>query len=407
MSNPLEGVKVVDLTYHVAGPGTARILADWGADVIKVEPPAGDPARTTSITLGMPATEEINPYFGEFSTNKRDIAIDLKTAEGKEILDRMLATANVFVTSFRPGALKRLGLDYETMSAKYPHIIWASITGFGDFGPDKDKAGFDTVAFWARSGAMLDLVEADTSPINPALAFGDATTACSLSGGICAALYQQAKTGRGARVFVSLLGQAIWNLSSIVASSQFGDTYPKSRLMPNVPMVNHYKTSDGKWTFTSVFDDRNYPVYLEKVVKRPDLAADPEYSTPGGVKKHSAELVKLFEEEFGKITQEELISRLEGADIAYEKLNHAGDVIRDPQALANNYVVEYTHRGGQKTMVTMPPVKFDTIDYEFRYDYPLIGEHTVEILKELGYSDAEIASFAAGQYVYIGKESEA
>ena len=197
MSKPLEGVKVVDLTYYVAGPGTARILADWGADVIKVEPPAGEPGRTTSLTLGMPATDEINPYFGVYNTNKRDIALNLKTDEGKEILDKMLAQANVFVTSFRPGALKRLGLDYETMHAKHPHIVWASINGFGDYGPDKDNAGFDTVAYWAKSGAMLDLVEANTSPINPTLAYGDSVTACSLSGGIAAGLYKQLKTGEG------------------------------------------------------------------------------------------------------------------------------------------------------------------------------------------------------------------
>lgn len=340
MSKPLEGVKVVDLTYYVAGPGTARILADWGADVIKVEPPAGEPGRTTSLTLGMPATDEINPYFGVYNTNKRDIALNLKTDEGKEILDKMLAKANVFVTSFRPGALKRLGLDYETMHAKHPHIVWASINGFGDYGPDKDNAGFDTVAYWAKSGAMLDLVEANTSPINPTLAYGDSVTACSLSGGIAAGLYKQQKTGEGCQVLVSLYAQGLWNLSSVIASAQFGDTYPKSRLTPNTPMVNSYKTSDGKWTFTSVFDDRLYPVYLEKVVGRPDLAADDRYNNPVAAKERAAEMVKIFEAEFAKITQEELIARLKAADIAYEKINHAADAVTDPQALANKYIVE-------------------------------------------------------------------
>lgn len=395
MSKPLEGVKVVDLSYYVAGPGTARILADWGADVIKVEPPSGEPGRTTSLTLGMPATDDINPYFGVFNTNKRAIAVNLKTAEGKEILDKMLDKANVFVTSFRPKALKKLGLDYDTIHAKHPKIVWASITGFGDYGPDKDNAGFDTVAYWAKSGAMLDLVEADTSPINPTLAYGDSVTACSLAGGISAGLYQQLKTGRGCKVLISLYAQGLWNLSSIIASAQFGDKYPKSRRTPNTPLVNSYQTSDGKWTFTSVFDERLYPVYLEKVVGRKDLAEDDRYNNPVGAKKHSQELVKIFEEEFSKITQDELISRLKSADIAYEKINHAADAVTDPQALANNYIVEYKHRGGQKTMTTVPPVKFDTIDVDFRYDYPLVGEHTKEILSSLGYSDEQISKLCA------------
>lgn len=401
---PLEGVKVVDLTYYVAGPGTSRILADWGADVIKVEPPAGEPGRTTGITLGLPADDGINPYFSNYNFNKRDIAINLKTAEGSAIMDKMLAEANVFVTSFRPRALEKLGLDYETMKKKHPHIIWASINGFGEKGPDKDNAGFDTVAFWARSGAMLDLVEKDTAPIIPTLAFGDSTTACSLSGGIAAALYHQSKTGEGSKVMVSLLAQAIWNLSSVVSSSQAGDTYPKSRKTPNTPMVNSYKTNDGKWTFTSVFDDKQYAIYLRDVVQREDLANDERYNNATGATKNSEELTVIIEEEFSKISQDELISRLLKADIAHSKINHAADVLKDPQAIENNYIVEVINRNGEKTMNPLPPVKFDNVDYQMRYNMPLIGEHTQEVLEGLGYSEEEIKEFTEKGAVSIYKK---
>lgn len=199
---PLDGVRVIDLTYYIAGPGTAKILADWGADVIKVEPLTGEPGRTTGATLGAPIEDDINPYFAVWNSNKRDIALNLKEPTGREIMDTLLASANVFVTSFRPGALKRLGLDYEAVSQRHPHLVWASINGFGEQGPDKDKAGFDTVAYWARCGAMLDLTERDTSPVNPTLGFGDASTSCSLAGGIAAGLYQQAKTGKGCKIMV-------------------------------------------------------------------------------------------------------------------------------------------------------------------------------------------------------------
>ena len=136
------------------------------------------------------------------------------------------------------------------------------------------------------------------------------------------------------------------------------------------------------------------------MVGRPDLAADERYNNPVGAKEHTAELVKIFEEEFRKITQEELIARLKAADIAYEKINHAADAVTDPQALANKYIVEYTHRGGQKTMTTVPPVKFDTIDVEFRYDYPLVGEHTAEILRDLGYTDGQIKGWCDSGVCY-------
>ena len=178
MFKPLKGVKVIDLTYFVAGPGAARILADWGADVIKVEPGFGDPGRWTGATMSCPTEKDCNPFYTIYNMNKRGIALNLKKDEGKAILDKILETADVFVSSYRTGALKRLGLDYDSLSKKYPHLIWAQINGFGDFGPAKDNAGFDTVAFWARSGAMIDLTEKDTSPINPLIGFGDATTSC-------------------------------------------------------------------------------------------------------------------------------------------------------------------------------------------------------------------------------------
>lgn len=389
---PLDGVKIIDLSYYIAGPGTGKILADWGAEVIKVEPLGGEPGRTTGATLGAPIEDDCNPYFGIWNSNKRDIALNLKTAEGKEIMDKLLKDANVFVTSFRPGALKRLGLDYETVSQKFPHIVWASINGFGEQGPDCNKAGFDTVAYWARCGAMLDLTERDTSPVNPTLGFGDASTSCSLAGGIAAGLYQQAVTGKGCKVMVSLMSQALWTTAALVTTSQFGDTtYPKSRKSPASPLVNSYKTADGDWYFTSVFDDRQYPVYLEKIAHRKDLAQDPEYGTSEGACRHATFLTQVIANEFAANTSEEMSSRLLEADIAHEKLRHVRDTLQDPQALLNNYIVPAQHRNGSQTMCAQPPVKFDTIDVIHRYGTPRIGEDSRSILEHCGYSSEEIA----------------
>lgn len=401
MSKPLAGVNIVDLTYYVAGPGTAKILADWGAEVIKIEPPGGEPGRTTGLNLGVPSEDEFNPYFGTYNSNKRDIVLNLKAPEGREVMDKLLAQADVFVTSFRPGALRRLGLDYETLSARYPRLIWASINGFGEKGPDKDRPGFDTVAYWARSGAMLDLTEKETAPLIPTLAFGDANTSGSLAGGIAAALYHREKTGKGTKVMISLFAQALWNLASIVVSSQFGDVYPKSRIVPNVPMVNSYQTKDGKWLFVTVFDDRLYPVFLEKVVGSRELAEDPRYNNPVAAKEHTEELTAIVAAEFARNTQEEMIRRLMDADIAHEKVNHVREILQDPQAVENHYILEVQQKNGRKTLMAQPPVKMDATEVEFRYGTPAPGEHTRQIMEELGYSEEEIARLAEENMIQL------
>ena len=276
MLQPLKGVKVIDLTYFVAGPGAARILADWGADVIKVEPSFGDPGRGTGATMSCPIEKDCNPFYTAYNANKRGLSLNLKSEEGKAVLDKLLETADVFVSSYRTGALKRLGLDYDSLSKKFPHLIWAQINGFGDFGPAKDNAGFDTVAFWARSGAMIDITEKDTSPVNPLIGFGDATTSCSLSGGICAALYQKAKTGRGCKVMISLFAQAIWSESAGMVSTQYGDEYPKTRKNPGSPVMDTFKSSDDKWFYMSILEPDRYNNALFKELGREDLVDHPD-----------------------------------------------------------------------------------------------------------------------------------
>lgn len=399
LNKPLEGVKIIDLTYFVAGPGCAKILADWGADVIKVEPSFGDPGRKTGATMTMPVEQDLNPFYTTYNANKRGLSINLKSEDGLAVMDKLLKEANVFVSSYRTGALKRLGLDYETLSEKYPHLIWAQINGFGDNGPAKDNPGFDTVAFWARSGAMLDIAEANTTPINPPIGFGDATTSCSLSGGICAALYQQCKTGKGEKVMVSLFGQAIWNASALIASTQFEDEYPKTRKNAISPVINSYQCSDGKWIFLSILEYERYFPALCEVLERPELMEDERFTTTLAGKKNAPELISIIDGEFAKRTQEEMLKRLTKADIAHEKIQHVQEVLTDRQAIENNYIHEFTNRNGEKTMMAMTPVKFGNIDVNLSMDAPLVGEHSEDILQELGYSKEEIKQLMDSEVV--------
>ncbi|WP_029758010.1 MULTISPECIES: CaiB/BaiF CoA-transferase family protein [Fusobacterium] len=393
MNQPLKGVKIIDLTYFVAGPGTGRILADWGADVIKVEPSFGDPGRKTGATMTMPVDDnKINPFYSVYNLNKRGISINLKSEAGLKIMDKLLSEANVFLSSYRTGALKRLGLDYETLSKKHPHIIWAQINGFGDFGPAKDNPGFDTVAFWARSGAMIDIAEKG-SIVNPPIGFGDATTSCSLAGGICAALYEQQKTGKGQKVMVSLFGQAIWNLSALIGSTQFQDIYPKTRKNAISPVINSYKCKDEKWIFLSILEHERYYKALCEVIERIDLIDDERFSTTLAAKKNAEELIKIIDKGFAKFTQSEMLERLIKADIAHEKIQHVQEVLNDSQAIANNYIYEFENRDHSKNMMAMSPVKFNTIDTNIKMDAPKIGEHNEEILEELGYTKEDIEDF--------------
>lgn len=402
-NKPLLGVKVIDLTYFIAGPGAAKILADWGADVIKVEPSFGDPGRKTGATMMMPINEEQNPFYDIYNSNKRGLSLNLKDPKGIEILHKLLSTANVFVSSYRTGALKRLGLDYETLKERHPHLIWAQINGFGDYGPAKDNAGFDTVAFWARSGVMLDLTEEGTNPVNPIIGFGDATTSCSLAGGISAALYHQLKTGKGQKVMISLFGQAIWSASAAVVSTQYGDKYQKTRKNAISPVINSYRCKDGKWIFLSILEHERYYETLCRLLKREDLIENEKFATTLASKENAVELIEILDKEFIKYTQNELVDMLTKADIAHERIKQIKEVISDQQALENNYVYEFEHENKEKTFLPTTPIKFETIDLQEVKRAPKVGEHGKEILKELGYEEKEIDDYISMNILYIEK----
>ena len=304
-----------------------------------------------------------------------------------------------------------LGLDYDSLSKKFPHLIWAQINGFGDFGPAKDNAGFDTVAFWARSGAMIDITEKDTSPVNPLIGFGDATTSCSLSGGICAALYQKAKTGKGCKVMVSLFAQAIWSESAGMVSTQYGDEYPKTRLNPGSPVMDTFKSADDKWFYMSILEPDRYNDALMKELGRNDLVGDPRYCTTAAAKAHSSELVEILSAEFAKHTMDEIAAMFARADIAYDRVQHIKEVLDDPQALENMYIIPVENRDGTVTKQPMTPIRFATTEPARIEDIaptmerqaPLVGEHSAEILKEHGYTDEDIQKLVDSKVVYIEK----
>lgn len=391
---PLKGLRVVDFCTHGAGPAACKMLADWGADVIKVEPLEGEAGRYTGKTLAMRADEGDNPHAELINANKRSLPLNLKTPEGKEAMDKLLASADAFVSNYRVRALDKLGLGWDELHAKYPRLIWAVLTGFGLYGPAANNAGFDTVAYWARSGAMIDFTENGEMPITPPFALGDFATAVSLAGGVAAAAFQQAKTGQGERVVTSLYGMGLWASSAVFQAVEHGNPWPKSRKTPDSPLRNTYRCKDGTWFMMGVvIYDRYFPLVC-KMIGREDLINDERFNTEPAAKAHSREFVEILDAAFASKDYEEWAKLLTENDIAFDRINHIKDTAHDEQAWDNGFIYKYTTREGKEDLVVGTPIKFGDCVPAPHTNAPLIGEHAVALLKELGYNDEQIKDMA-------------
>jgi crotonobetainyl-CoA:carnitine CoA-transferase CaiB-like acyl-CoA transferase len=392
---PLSGIRVIDLTSMAAGPVCARLLADWGADVIKIEPFEGDFFRKFGPILGMPASEEENPLWEQANANKRCIALDLKSPKGEEIIHKLLAKADVLVSNYRPHALRKLKLTYGDLSEKYPKLVYAVLTGFGEKGPEAEKAGFDVIAYWARSGAMVDLVDPSGYPMNSPAGFGDHPTGSALAAGICAALVKQQKTGRGDKVSISLLGNVLWNAAMMIAGAQkkYGYKYPRERFTPVTPLVLAYRCKDGEWIMLSILEhERYWPAFCNSI-GREDLISDDRFNTLDSVKKHSSLLIPMLEEIIAKKTRPEWVEIWQKADLAFDILRHFKDAEYDEMAWANDNIYEHTYVNNEKSILIRTPVQFCEMGVPQVKRAGLLGQNTKEILTELGYSPAQITEF--------------
>lgn len=383
MNMPLEGIKVIDFTLLAAGPTCGRMLAEWGADVLKVEPVEGECAR-----VGAPG-KVFSPVFELYNAGKRDIALNAKTPEGIAIVYRLLEDADVFLTSYRTAGLRRLGLDYETLHEKFPSLIWAQISGYGELGPEANAAGFDKDAYWARSGIMQDFVEAGGPLINVPFGFGDAATSCSLAAGICAALFRRTRTGEGEKVVSSLYSQAIHCLGSSLIMVQDGEVYPTTRIHAQNPLINTFRCKDGKWLILTILEYERFFDKLMEVIEREDLIGS-EFSTFRSMYPKAEEFMGILDEGFGKLTLEEAASRLAAADIAHAPVRHVQDILSDPQAEANGYLTDYVCPDGKVYRHAAGPVKFGTPDKITMKPAPRLGQDSIPVLRELGYDQETI-----------------
>ena len=384
MTGPLEGVRVIEVGVWVAGPAAAAILADWGADVVKIEPPGGDPARSFQRMLGGDLPSD--PPFELDNRNKRSVVIDLATEAGRELASRLVDEADVFITNIRRSALARVGLDDARLLARNPRLVYGLITGYGTEGPEADAPAYDIAAWWSRAGIASLL-----APPGGALPFqrggmGDHTVAMTAAGMISAALVARERTGRGQLVSTSLLRQGAYTIGfDLNTALMWGQSIRVgTRTAMGNPCLNNYVAGDGRrFWIVGLEGERHWPP-LARAVGHPEWLTDPRFATGRDRAAHAAELVALLDEVFAT---RDLASWAEvfatEPDFFWAPVNTVDDLLSDAQFVAAGGIVEVPDGTATTPMVAMP-ADFHGTPGGPRRVAPRLGEHTDEVLAELG-----------------------
>jgi crotonobetainyl-CoA:carnitine CoA-transferase CaiB-like acyl-CoA transferase len=381
----MEGMKVVEVGMWVAGPAAAAILGDWGAEVIKIEPPDGDPFRGLMSAFG---TDGTSPPFELDNRNKRSVALNLSTDEGRAIAQQLVAEADVFVTNARPVALERAGLDYATVSARNPRLVYAQVNGYGMEGEDRNRAAYDVGAFWSRAGVAAALAPEGTDLPYQRGGMGDHMAGMAAAGGIAAALLARERTGEGQLISTSLMRIGMYMIGwDISMSLRLGvPTVPMSVKSPPNPLINGYTTGDGKrFWMLGLQGDRHWPDVL-RALDRLEWADDPRFATLVARFEHSAELVREINAVLATKTLAEWGEIFDREDVWWAPVQHAHETVDDPQAhAAGGFVDVPVEDGGDTVRMVATPVDFAGTPWSPRSMPPEFAQHTEEVLLELGY----------------------
>ncbi|KUH98409.1 CoA-transferase [Mycolicibacterium acapulense] len=388
MAGPLEGVRVVELGVWVAGPAAAGILADWGADVVKIEPPTGDPARLFGRMLGVDG--DVSPPFEMDNRGKRSIVLDMTTTNGRATARELIEGADVFVTNVRPGALARMGLDFAALATHNPQLVYGLITGYGENGPDADRAAYDVAAFWARAGLAHLLTRPGQTPPFQRGGMGDHAAGMTLAAAVCAALVARGRTGKGQLVSTSLYRQGAYTVSFDLNTFLLtGDSIAigQRETMGN-PCMNNYAAGDGRrFWIVGLEAGRHWPP-LCRAVGRPQWLTDPRFDTPRARAVNAVELVAELDEIFASKTLAEWEEVFAAEpDFFWSPINSLEDIVADEQFHAAGGIVYVPDGEGEAPMVASP-ADFSGTPWEPRSAAPRLGEHTDEIVAELKTSGA-------------------
>jgi crotonobetainyl-CoA:carnitine CoA-transferase CaiB-like acyl-CoA transferase len=394
MSGVFSGVRVVELAQFVFVPAAGALLADQGAEVIHIETPgSGDPYRTLRIADGR-CTPTANLSMEQNNRGKKSVALDLKSQAGREAFLRLIESADVFVTSLRPKAIENLGVGIEQLRQRNPRLIYVRGNGVGFAGKEINKAGYDASAFWARGGFAHVLRPAGyDEPLRPRSALGDHASAVAVAYGIAGALFKRAATGEPSVVDISLLASAMWILSSdiVLSQTQTPEQMARTTGESRFPLTRAYRTRDARFIQFMFLDPERYWPALCRNMQGGHLLTDPRFATAELRVEHGAELAKEIAALIAQRDWQDWKPIFEAWDAPWELVKTIHEVAADPQAAANGYLFDVEVSAGNYVRLAGGPVAFDGATAPAARRSPRLGEHSDEILKELGYSPEEIA----------------
>jgi crotonobetainyl-CoA:carnitine CoA-transferase CaiB-like acyl-CoA transferase len=392
MHKPLAGIKVVECAMWAFVPVAGGILADMGAEVIKIEPVTGDPIR--GLVTGAPRDASFDFGWEAYNRGKKSFALDIREEAGLTVLYQLLEDADVFLTNILPPARERLKIDMDTLKARFPKLIYATGSGVGQRGPEKDKGGFDAITFWARGGIASTMTsDGADSPVSPAgPAFGDTLSGSMLAGGIAAAIAQRAMTGHASSVDISLLGAAMWSMQRLISHSTYAgiDRFPRpAKAMPNNVLVNTYRTKDDRFLSLCMLQADRYWARLCELAGRPDMAVNPRFRDAPARRNNVADCVAELNAIFARKTLAQWRVLLAQQDGQWDVVQHVGELKDDPQVIANDYLQALDAGEGKSISLVSAPMQFDGAALSTSRA-PEVGADSDAILSAMGYVEEAI-----------------
>ncbi len=391
MEGPLAGVRVLEVANWLAAPAGCALLADFGADVIKVEPPRGDPYR--GYRPKPDGTREVNVAFAADNRGKRGMTLSLDQPGARDVVYRLVRDADVFVTNLLPRRRERYGLTYDELTVHRPDLIYVSVTGYGSEGPDRDRPGYDYAAFWARTGIMGLLGEPDAPPPPQRPGMGDHTTAMLIAGSVAMAMLDRQRTGKGQTIDVSLHNTGLWVLANDVNAALRGtEAVRVSRSTVPNPLWNNYRTKDGRWIMlVMLVSDMYWPGFC-RAIDREELEHDPRFSTFDSRVQNREELIAMLDDLFARRTLDEWAPALDECSLIWAPAKTLGEVLADPQTRARAAFTKIEHADAGEIEIVDTPVKFGRATVGARGPAPELGQHTEQVLLDAGYGWDEIAA---------------